>query len=129
MKSKKKIRFYKEKFIELVLLLAASSSIFITFGIVSILVYESTVFFKKVPFRDFLFDTQWTPLFAEAHYGIMPLVCGTLVTTMVALLVAIPAGTIMALYLSEYASYKSREIIKPALELLSAIPTVVYGYF
>lgn len=129
MEAKKNFRHFKEKMIETLLLLAASSSVFITVGIVGILAYESIVFFQHVPLRDFLFDTQWTPLFSEPHYGILPLVSGTLVTTLVALCVAIPAGTITALYLSEYASHKSREIIKPVLELLSAVPTVVYGYF
>jgi len=129
MLAKRTIRNFKEKVIETVLLLAASSSIFITAGIVGILLYESSTFFAHVPLKDFLFDTQWTPLFDDAHYGIMPLVAGTIVTTFVALLVAIPAGTIAAIYLSEYASHKVREIIKPILELLSAVPTVVYGYF
>ncbi|MEO7558111.1 MAG: phosphate ABC transporter permease subunit PstC, partial [Gammaproteobacteria bacterium] len=82
-----------------------------------------------VSILDFFTDTQWTPLFADAHYGIMPLMAGTLVTTGIALLVAIPLGTIIAIYLSEYAPHKVREIVKPLLELLSAVPTVVYGYF
>ncbi len=129
MVSKIKLRRFQEKAIETLLLLAASSSVFITIGIVGILVYESSVFFRHVPLSDFLFDTQWTPLFSDPHYGIMPLVAGTLVTTFVALAVAIPAGTIAALYLSEYASHRVREIVKPILELLSAVPTVVYGYF
>ncbi|MGH7230409.1 MAG: phosphate ABC transporter permease subunit PstC, partial [Nitrospiraceae bacterium] len=72
---------------------------------------------------------QWTPLFAEPHYGILPLVMGTFVTTGIALLVAIPIGTLTAIYLSEYAPYRVRETTKPILELLSAVPTVVYGYF
>ena len=72
---------------------------------------------------------MWTPLFADAHYGILPLVAGTLTTTMVALLVAIPLGTIIAIYLSEFAPHHVRETVKPMLELLGAVPTVVYGYF
>jgi phosphate transport system permease protein len=111
------------------LFLAAFSSVAITIGIVGILVYESISFFDTVSIVDFLTDTQWTPLFSDAHYGIMPLVAGTLVTTFIALLVAIPLGTIIAIYLSEYAPHKVREIVKPILELLSAVPTVVYGYF
>lgn len=119
----------KERLIEGLLFLAAFVSILTTVGIVGILAGESVSFFKMVRLREFLFDTQWTPLFAEAHYGILPLVSGTLVTTVVALFVAIPVGTIAAIFLSEYASHRAREWLKPALELLSAIPTVVYGYF
>jgi len=112
-----------------VLFLAASSSVLITAGIVGVLLYESSTFFAHVSLWDFLTDRQWTPLFSDAHYGILPLVCGTLVTTLVALAVALPVGTIVAIYLSEYAPALAREIIKPLLELLSAVPTVVYGYF
>ena len=119
----------KERVIESVLLLAALSSVAITLGIVGILLFESATFFAHVPFRDFITDTLWTPLFASPHFGILPLVTGTLVTTAVALAVALPIGTIVAIYLSEFAPATVREIIKPALELLSAVPTVVYGYF
>jgi phosphate transport system permease protein len=115
--------------VESLLFLAGISSIAITVGIVGVLVFESSAFFQHVRLSEFLTETQWTPLFADARYGILPLVCGTLVTTLVALLVAIPAGTMIAIYLSEYASHRVREIVKPVLELLSAIPTVVYGYF
>ena len=119
----------KEKAIEALLLLAALTSVAITVGIVGILVYESTSFFVQISLWEFLTDRQWTPLFSEPHYGILPLVSGTLVTTAVALAVAVPMGSLMAIYLSEYASSGIREVIKPALELLSAVPTVVYGYF
>lgn len=115
--------------VESLLFLAAASSVLITFAIVGVLVYESWAFFRHVSLWQFLGDTQWTPLFADARYGILPLVTGTLVTTAVALLVAIPVGTIIAIYLSEYAPHRLREIIKPVLELLSAVPTVVFGYF
>jgi phosphate transport system permease protein len=115
--------------IEAILFLSAASSVAITLGIVGVLLYESAGFFKHVPLWKFLTDTQWTPLFDNARYGILPLVAGTVVTTVVALLVAIPAGTIIAIYLSEYAPHKVREIVKPVLELLSAVPTVVFGYF
>ena len=94
-----------------------------------ILIFESSSFFAHVSLREFLTDTLWTPLFASPRFGILPLVAGTMVTTVVALLVALPIGTIVAVYLSEFAPPTLREIIKPALELLSAIPTVVYGYF
>ena len=119
----------KEKVIESLLQVAAFTSVAITLGIVGVLSYESFQFFRQVSIVDFLTDRQWTPLFADAHYGILSLVSGTLVTTTVALLVAIPMGSLIAIYLSEYASRSVREFVKPALELLSAVPTVVYGYF
>jgi phosphate transport system permease protein len=119
----------KEKAIELLLFLAAFSSVAITTGIVGVLVYESSTFFSHVPLSDFFTDTLWTPLFANPRFGILPLVTGTIVTTGVALLVAIPIGSIVAIYLSEFAPPLVREILKPILELLSAVPTVVYGYF
>lgn len=119
----------RERVIEILLLFAALSSVAITVGIVGVLVFESLQFFKHVSIVEFLTDTQWTVLFADPHYGIMPLVSGTLVTSVVALLVSLPLGTIIAIYLSEYANTRTREILKPILELLSAVPTVVFGYF
>lgn len=122
-------RNVKERVIEFILMLAALSAVATTFAIVTILVVESLGFFKTVSIIDFFTDTQWTPLFEDAHYGIMPLVAGTLTTSMIALSVAIPVGTIGAIYLSEFASHKTREIVKPILELLVGVPTVVFGYF
>jgi len=122
-------RAAKERLVESLLLLAALVSVSITVGIVGVLLFESFSFFRQVSLWDFLTDTQWTPLFAEAHYGILPLVSGTLVTSVVALGVALPVGTTMAVYLSEYAPHAVREATKPFLELLTAVPTVVYGYF
>jgi phosphate transport system permease protein len=122
-------RHWRERLIELALFLAAASSVATTVAIVVILVRESAGFFAQVSIKDFLTDTQWTPLFSDAHYGIMPLVAGTLVTSTVALLVAVPIGTVIAIYLSEFASHRVRETIKPALELLAGVPTVVFGYF
>jgi phosphate transport system permease protein len=122
-------RHVKERLIKWLLFLAAFSAVTITVSIVVLLVYESLGFFEHVSLWDFLTDTQWTPLFSDKHFGILPLVSGTLVTTTVALLVAVPFGTIIAIYLSEFASHKTREIMKPILELLSGVPTVVYGYF
>jgi len=119
----------RERVIEFFLFLAALSSIAITVGIVGILLYESEQFFAHVSIIEFLTDTQWTVLFANPRYGILPLVSGTLVTSMIALVVALPLGTIIAIYLSEYAGNRLREILKPILELLSAVPTVVFGYF
>jgi phosphate transport system permease protein len=119
----------RDRVIGLILLACALVAVFTTLAIVFILVYESAAFFEHVSIRDFLTDTQWTPLFDDAHYGIMPLVSGTLTVTFVALLVAIPLGTIIAIYLSEFATNRLRETVKPILELLGAVPTVVYGYF
>ena len=118
-----------ERAIETLLLLAAMVSVFTTAAIVAILVWESVVFFRSVPLLDFLTDTQWTPLFDDAHFGILALLSGTLTTTIVALLVAVPLGTILAIYLSEFAPFRVREVAKPFLELLGGIPTIVYGYF
>jgi len=122
-------RNLKERVIEFILMLAALSAVATTLAIVAILLYESASFFRHVSIVDFLTDTQWTPLFEDAHYGILPLVAGTLTTSFVALIVAIPIGTIGAIYLSEFASHKTREIVKPILELLVGVPTVVFGYF
>lgn len=119
----------RERAIEFCLFLAALFSIGITLGIVGILVVESKHFFEHVSLFEFLTDTQWTVLFAEPRYGILPLVTGTIVTSTIALLVALPLGTVIAIYLSEYANVKVREVLKPILELLSAVPTVVFGYF
>jgi phosphate transport system permease protein len=115
--------------IELFLLFSACVAILATAGIVFTLFYESWAFFANISLLEFFTETQWTPLFADAKYGILPLLCGTLLTTFVALCFAIPVGTITAIYLSEYAPNRLREIIKPILELLAAVPTVVYGYF
>lgn len=125
----KRLQYWKERFIEGMLFLAAFSSVAITLGIVGTLVYESSSFFRHISLIDFFTDTLWTPVFADPHFGIMPLIAGTLVTTGVALAVALPIGTVVSIYLSEFAPPVLREIIKPALELLSAVPTVVYGYF
>jgi phosphate transport system permease protein len=119
----------RESVIEVGLFLAAASSVLITLGIVGVLLYESAVFFRNVPMKDFLTDTMWTPLFAEPRFGILPLVVGTLLSTAVALFVAAPLGLIAAIYLSEFASSRFREIVKPLLEVLSGVPTVVYGFF
>ncbi|MBL7671039.1 MAG: phosphate ABC transporter permease subunit PstC [Bdellovibrionaceae bacterium] len=122
-------RKIQDRCIEAVLFLAAASSIFVTLAIVYILVSESLPFFKEVSLKEFLTGQEWTPLFANPSYGIRPLISGTLMTTIIALLVAIPLGTIAAAFLSEYVKPRLREILKPLLELLAAVPTVVYGYF
>jgi len=119
----------RERAVEFGMLLCALSSVGVTMGIVWVLIAESWHFFANVSIIDFLTDTQWTVLFENPRYGIMPLVTGTLVTSTIALIVALPLGTIIAIYLSEYANVKVREVLKPILELLSAVPTVVFGYF
>lgn len=119
----------KEKIIEGTLFLSALSSVFVTFGIIAVLFFETYEFFKEVSIIDFLIDTQWTPLFAEKHFGILPLFAGTFLSTAIAMAVSLPIGLISAIYLSEYASEKLRTAIKPILEVLAAVPTVVYGYF
>ena len=123
------MRHWNERLIEAVLFSAAALSVLTTLGIVYILVSESIQFFARVSIVDFLTDTQWTPLFDDAHFGIMVLISGTLVSSLVALAVAVPVGTVIAIYLSEFAGSRVREIAKPILELLGGIPTIVYGYF
>lgn len=127
--AKNAMRHVSERLIEFALFSAAAVSVLTTLGIVYVLVTESILFFQSVRLIDFLTDTQWTPLFDDAHYGIMVLISGTLVSSGVALAVAIPMGTIIAIYLSEFANPKVREIAKPVLELLGGIPTIVFGYF
>lgn len=111
------------------LLAAGFSSVAVTTAIAAVLLYESAAFFRVVGVVDFLTDTMWTPLFADPRYGILPLLCGTVLSSAVGLAVAIPLGLAIALYLSEFASAGLRETAKPVLELLSGIPTVVFGYF
>jgi phosphate transport system permease protein len=111
------------------LFLAGSLSVFITTGIIYVLLHDSILFFKEVSIVDFLTDTEWTPVFEQPRFGILTLVSGTLMTTFIGLLVAVPAGTILAIYLSEFAKPKLREAVKPVLELLAGVPTVAFGYF
>ena len=127
--AKNAMRNVSERLIEGLLLCAAAVSVLTTLGIVYVLVSESFHFFQNVSIVDFLTDTQWTPLFDDAHFGIMVLVSGTVISSFVALAVAIPMGTVIAIYLSEFANAKVREIAKPILELLGGIPTIVFGYF
>ncbi len=122
-------RKLRDRVVEALLLAAGLVAVFTTVAIVAILLIESSAFFEHVSLIEFFTDTMWTPLFADAHYGILPLVAGTLTTTMVALIVAVPLGTTIAIYLSEFAPIHIRETVKPVLELLGAVPTVVYGYF
>ena len=123
------MRKYKEKFIEFFLKLTALVTILTTIGIIWVLLSESISFFKEVSILEFLTDKQWTPLFARKHFGIMPLISGTILTTIIALCVSLPIGLTIAIYLSEYAHVKIKKTIKPLLEILAAVPTVVYGFF
>jgi phosphate transport system permease protein len=118
-----------EIIIEGILSLCAYLSILTTIGIIGILLFETIEFFKEVSIIEFLTDTKWTPLFLNKHYGILPLLSGTLLVSGIAMIVAIPLGLLSAIYLSEYASNRFRTVVKPILEILAGIPTVVYGYF
>ena len=120
---------FVEKIIHGLLFGCACVSILASLGIVLVLAVESVLFFKKVSLWEFLTAKEWTPLFVDKHFGIMPLVCGTLVTSLIAMLVALPIGLTIAIYLSEFASSKLRKTLKPTLEILAGIPTIVYGYF
>ncbi len=119
----------KEKIIELVLALCASITVLTTLGIVAILLFESISFFGSVSVFDFLTDTQWTPLFSEKHFGILSLISGTFLTSAIAIAVALPVGLTIAIYLNMYAPKGFRKTLKPFLEILAAVPTVVYGFF
>ena len=110
-------------------MICAILTVLTTVGIIWVLFSESYTFFQQVSLWDFLTDTQWTPLFSDKHYGILPLLSGTLLTTGIAMLIAVPMGITIAMYLSEYAPKKFRYTVKPLLEILAAIPTVVYGFF
>jgi phosphate transport system permease protein len=125
----KKARYYQEKIIEYSLFLSAIFSVLITISIITILFSESIPFFQHVSFKDIFFDVQWAPLFEKPRYGIWALISGTFLTTVVALVVAIPLGVVTAVFLSEFVNHKMRELLKPIVEILAAVPTVVYGYF
>lgn len=119
----------KEKLIEGFLFACAAITLLTTIGIIWVLLSQSFSFFEEVSVWDFLTDTQWTPLFADKHFGILPLLTGTLLITVIAMLVALPLGLTIAIYLNEYAPKGFRKIVKPLLEVLAAVPTVVYGFF
>lgn len=123
------MRKLKENIIEKLLFSSAIFTILTTLSIIGILLYEAIQFFEEVPLFDFLTDTQWTPLFDDKHFGILPLLSGTLLTSFIAIAIALPIGLSIAIYLNEYANKKFRKIIKPILELLAAVPSVVYGFF
>jgi phosphate transport system permease protein len=126
--TKTKVR-WGERIMEGLLFAAAALAVAIVLGIVYVVLSESANFFAHVSIVEFLTSTTWTPLFDNPQYGIAPLLSGTFMATLVALAVAVPLGLLVAIYLSEFAGHRTRETIKPTLELLAAVPTVVYGYF
>lgn len=111
------------------LVLCAAASVLITGGIIAVLLAETFAFLREVPLQEFLFGTEWTPLFSEKRFGVLPLVAGTVVVSLIAMVIALPAGLLAAIYLSEYAPPGVRRVVKPTLEILAGIPSVVYGYF
>ena len=119
----------KERIIEGGLFVTALITILTTIGIIWVLLSQSLVFFKDVSLWEFLTATEWTPLFTNKSYGILPLLAGTMLTTFIAIAVALPVGLTIAIYLNEYANKRFRDYIKPMLEILAAVPTVVYGFF
>ena len=123
------IQIKSEKLIEWAMILCSMVSVLTTIGIILVLSVDTLEFFKDVSFVDFITDSQWTPLFENKHFGILSLLSGTLLTTTIAVLVAVPIGITIAVYLNEYASKKFTAAVKPLLEVLAAIPTVVYGFF
>jgi phosphate transport system permease protein len=126
---RKRAKHWREESIKAGLFLCATVSVLTTFAIVWILIREAGVFFQDVSVSDFLFGTQWTPLLEPRSFGVLPLVCGTFLIVVGTALIALPAGLATSIYLSEYASSRTRSILKPMLEVLAGIPTVVYGYF
>jgi phosphate transport system permease protein len=118
-----------EYIVEKFLLISASITILTTVGIILVLAIEAFKFFSEVSIVEFFTDTEWTPLFTKKRYGILPLLSGTLLTSFIAILVALPIGLAIAIYLSEYSPRRFRQYVKPSLELLAAVPTVVYGFF
>lgn len=120
---------WREHVIEAVLFLCGGLSILTTAGILGVLGYETLSFFSEVPLSSFLGDTEWTPLFEDKHFGIWALVSGTVLTSSIATLVALPFGLLSAIYLSELAGPGARRVLKPLMELLAGVPTIVYGFF
>jgi phosphate transport system permease protein len=118
-----------ERLIETLLFVCAALSVGTTAGIIGVLAFETAAFFRDVPVLDFLTGTEWTPLFATQRFGVLPLVLGTLMVSAIAMAVAVPTGLLSAIYLSEYAPDGVRRVVKPVLEILAGVPTVVYGFF
>ena len=127
--SGKKSRGMQEKIVGALLWMCGALSLLTTVGIIFVLIQQAIVFFQQVPVSDFLFGTNWSALFKTPEYGVLPLVAGTLMITIIAMLISVPLGLMSAIYLSEYAAPRVRGILKPSLELLAGIPTIVYGFF
>ncbi|WP_428264498.1 phosphate ABC transporter permease subunit PstC [Haliangium sp.] len=120
----------QERLIEYGLVACGVLSILVSVGILAVLTIETALFFSEVPLADFFADLRWTPLFkSDQHFGIWPLISGTVLTSIIAIAVALPFGLMAAIYLSEFANPRTRKAVKPALELLAGVPTIVYGYF
>ena len=126
---RRRSRHLSESFITAILMICTAVTIFTTVGIVAILLTEGLSFFSEIKPQDFFFGTRWTPLFPSAGFGVLPLICGTLLIALGASLISLPLGTLAAIYLSEYAKPTIRNILKPILEVLAGVPTIVYGYF
>ena len=122
-------RMVTERAIAVLLFLSTFLSVLITIGIVAVLLFEAITFFADVSVFEFLTGTRWTPLFSSKQFGVLALVAGTTLTAVMAMVVALPLGLLSAIYLSEYAPNGVRKVVKPILEVLAGIPTVVYGYF
>jgi len=118
-----------ERFIEALMIFCSLISVLTTIGIILVLSVDTVKFFSEVSIIEFFTDLEWTPLFEDKHFGILPLLSGTILTTLIATLLAVPVGVSIAVYLNEYASKKFTSAVKPILEVLAAIPTVVYGFF
>jgi len=129
--SGKKNRQRSEHIIRWILIACSLVTVATTVGIITILLWEAVNFFREIPVWEFLFGTTWTPLFegAQQEFGVVPLVMGTLMTTLIAALIALPLGLAAAIYLSEIAGERARSILKPVLEVLAGVPTIVYGFF
>jgi phosphate transport system permease protein len=126
---RRRVRRAVESVIERTLFLCAAGSILITAGIIFVLAFETVAFLQEVSITEFLFGIVWTPLFYDKHFGVLPLVSGTLLVSSIAMAVALPAGLLTAIYLSEYAPESVRRVLRPVLEVLAGVPTIVYGYF
>ncbi|MEN3043672.1 MAG: phosphate ABC transporter permease subunit PstC [Candidatus Hydrothermales bacterium] len=119
----------QEEIIKSIFFIFALISVFTTFGIIFVLLFETIQFFKEVSIIRFLTEKEWTPLFAVKKFGIWPLLSGTFLTSLIAILISFPMGLSIAIFVSEYMPFKLKAIIKPIIEILASIPTVVYGYF
>jgi phosphate transport system permease protein len=122
-------RRWNEFVIERLLFVCAAASVLVTAGIIGVLLTETLAFFREVSILEFVTATEWTPLFSVKRFGVLPLLAGTILVSAIAMVIALPAGLVSAIYLSEYAPDRVRRVVKPALEVLAGIPTVVYGYF